>query len=265
MNYIYLITVVLSILATARCQNVSDCHTKDLAKSLVIITPQFPTVYCTGTLLNSKFVLTAAHCILKTTMYIYAGLGEHSTDEANLVKSEMEEFHIHSRFERGSLINDVAIIALKTEIEESELIQYVHFRISAQSAHEWDSCKEDAFVMGLIQVNDSSTSGTIYCSMATVYSGEECENIFKKGKFEKDFCVTLDYEDLACVGDSGGPVFCGDSQVGLISWGGCASAMLCKAWGMPTRNSKFVGLGIGKRFVWSLHAKFYLSCQQARR
>ncbi|VEN41100.1 unnamed protein product [Callosobruchus maculatus] len=249
MNYIYFITLTFSILQSTRCQNLSECHTKDLAKSLVIITPKFPAVFCTGTLLNSKYALTAAHCILKTTMYVYAGLGENSAEEAKLVKSEVEGYHIHSRYERGKMLNDIAILVLSSHIEESDLIQYVHFRISSAHAYEWSSCKEDAFVMGLLQVNESSTSGTIYCSTATVYSGDECKQFFTKGNFERDFCVTLDHRDLACVGDSGGPVFCGDSQVGLISWGGCVSAMLCKVWGMPTRDSKFVGLGIGKRLL----------------
>ncbi|CAH1995604.1 unnamed protein product [Acanthoscelides obtectus] len=245
--FYHLIIFISSAFIRAKSQNTTECHNTDLGKSLVIITPQFPAVFCTGTLLNGKYVLTAAHCLLRTRLYVYAGLGEDSTNEEQMVKSEVQDYHVHSGYNRITMVNDVAVVHLKTHIDESDSIKYVHFRISTIPAYEWDSCKDGAFVMGLMQANASSTSGAIYCSSATVYPGTECAEVYKKGRFERDMCVLLDFRDLGCVGEPGGPVFCGDAQIGLISWGGCASGMLCKVWGMPTQKSKNVGLGVGKR------------------
>ncbi|CAH1995605.1 unnamed protein product [Acanthoscelides obtectus] len=99
--FYHLIIFISSAFIRAKSQNTTECHNTDLGKSLVIITPQFPAVFCTGTLLNGKYVLTAAHCLLRTRLYVYAGLGEDSTNEEQMVKSEVQDYHVHSGLGAG--------------------------------------------------------------------------------------------------------------------------------------------------------------------
>lgn len=83
-----------------------------------------PHIGCAGSLINDRFVLTAAHCVYNQTVdKVDVKLGVHTlTDVRDKPREPVSEIFVHPKFESASFKNDVALIKLATPVTFSPFV-----------------------------------------------------------------------------------------------------------------------------------------------
>eukprot|EP00096_Caligus_rogercresseyi_P010124 TRINITY_DN357_c0_g1_i1.p1 TRINITY_DN357_c0_g1~~TRINITY_DN357_c0_g1_i1.p1 ORF type:complete len:495 (-),score=78.68 TRINITY_DN357_c0_g1_i1:341-1708(-) len=189
--------------------------------------------FCGGSLIDSKHILTAAHCVAHMTKsdvrHLRVHLGEHdirSDYEIGNVKMRVQRIIRHKRFSASTLHNDVAILTLREPVYYSDAIQPICLATDNSVKYEgdtvtvagWGTIREGGRQARVIQKVDVSVWRNSVC--AASYGSRA------PGGIEPHMlCASRQGKD-SCSGDSGGPLFiCQGSctQIGIVSWGiGCA-------------------------------------------
>uniref|UniRef100_A0A452SLQ6 Peptidase S1 domain-containing protein n=1 Tax=Ursus americanus TaxID=9643 RepID=A0A452SLQ6_URSAM len=182
---------------------------------------------CGGSLIASRWVLTAAHCIIGHEEYTVR-LGDthsHSHSKTTLVVP-VEDIVCHRFYDAKTLRHDIALVLLSFSVNYSSYIQPVCLPERAFHVESGTEC----WVAGWgrlagVSVHLQETKQLILhykkCNQILLTRLGSLRNLVKKGML----CGYQDGKSL-CKGDSGGPLVCELNatwvQVGIVSWGiGC--------------------------------------------
>ncbi|KAH8250613.1 hypothetical protein KR038_002464 [Drosophila bunnanda] len=219
---------------------------------------------CGGSLIASRYVLTAAHCVnsdKNTPTFVRLGTVNIEEPTADYQDINVVNLHIHPDYVSSSKYNDIAILELAEDAHETEYI--------------WPAClytdtadpplDSKLFVAGwgVLNVTNRARSKILLRASLNLVQVDKCNASFaeqlstiralKRGIIDSLLCAA-DSKQLkdACQGDSGGPLIqevnIEDgiySVMGVISSGlGCAT----KTPGLYTRVSSFLSYIEG--IVW---------------
>jgi len=186
----------------------------------------FDGYFCGGSIISSKYILTAAHCADGVSHHEVV-IGAHEIrDPANHIIDAYSPT-VHPDWDSYNLANDLAILKLDTEIDFS-----TEPNVGPNCLAEYgDHTGEMALVSGWGRDSDSSSGISEilrYVDDRRVLSQAECENYW--GNLN-DGVVCIDTTDGggSCNGDSGGPLSIPGAQyeqIGIVSFGstlGCES------------------------------------------
>ncbi|XP_071762212.2 granzyme B-like [Centroberyx gerrardi] len=178
---------------------------------------------CGGFLVSEEFVVTAAHCDLKTNAKMSVVLGTHNLKRVNKKTMRYNVMkYKHPCYEDTEYGNDIMLLKLSRKAKLSETIKTIQLPsqdeiIKANTkciVAGWGYIKTGGTAVDNLRVVDVSTIDLDVCQEAwNQISGGPFTlpaNIICAGGYEtnKGFCQ----------GDSGGPLVCNGTAVGIVSF-----------------------------------------------
>ena len=182
---------------------------------------------CGGSLINDRFILTAAHCLnskpLPAKMVIT--LGSLTTeDRFSRTNLKVESVHVHPQYNKVGEVNDIALIKLKKPVIFNETIRPICLPSFTG--------QDNLFVVGwgLSSNGFDPATGEVQLQEVNVLSEVEvsevdihtCKAQYTNVDILKDICAG-GRSGGTCLGDSGGPLSTRKEghvyQVGVTSFG----------------------------------------------
>nr|XP_023024378.1 venom serine protease-like [Leptinotarsa decemlineata] len=191
-------------------------------------------VFCSGSIISNRYVITAAHCLLhvkRENLGILVGDRSISTgfDTVATYLYKVSAWEMHPNFNSESLVNDIALLRTTQDIRFNQYVSPVclPFRYTSSSF-----LGETLTAAGWGQVSFTGPESNVLSKVdLKVISNERCtQENYGKDITGGQICTFTPRKDV-CQSDSGGPLFWMDTStrrlqlVGVISYGlGCATA-----------------------------------------
>ncbi|XP_073699757.1 granzyme G-like [Garra rufa] len=171
---------------------------------------------CGGFLISGRFVMTAAHCRKKNEK-LTAVVGAHELHKINegSVRIGVKSYHKHPDFNNSTYQNDIMLLRLEKEVEQNEKVM----RISIPTQDEDNKADSACSVAGWGKLSlNGKKSKRLMEADVKIMKNTECKNKWQY-KFSASQMMCVYGHGGSCEGDSGGPLVCGDTAVGITSFG----------------------------------------------
>ena len=179
--------------------------------------------FCGGTVLDSKTILTAAHCDVSTSNYIMVGNVNRNQGQ-NIQVANV----INNNWNQQTMDNDIAILKLSTPLTLGGDVQAICLPSDNFAPADGAPCWVSGW--GTLQSGAQTLPTDLQWVSVPVVSQSSCNNAYSNGITDNMICAGLSTGGKdSCQGDSGGPFVCMEEGkpviTGVVSFGiGCALA-----------------------------------------
>ncbi|XP_065161059.1 trypsin-1-like [Atheta coriaria] len=209
---------------------VNGTHAKRGEIPYIVSIRRFNRHSCGGSILDARHVLTAAHCVFDRAveeLQVQYGVLDIGDGDSNVINVTNTVTHSEYFQDYGN-INDIAIITLEEDIVFSDMAQPTvlpeAFAPTPAGAHS---------ILAGWGLNGTGGARQQHLQRVdlVIYSDDDCEEAHPFRTFrEYHICSGVPEGGKGqCNGDSGGPLYAGGVQVGIVSW----SVKPCTIQGYP--------------------------------
>uniref|UniRef100_A0A8C1JN42 trypsin n=1 Tax=Cyprinus carpio TaxID=7962 RepID=A0A8C1JN42_CYPCA len=240
-SLIVFIMIVISLLLPMTCI-VNGREAKPHSRPYMVSVQSKKSHICSGFLISDRFVMTAAHC-RENFQVLTVVLGAHDLQKnnENSVRFTVESYHQHPDYTMGYYHNNILLLKVTNYIFGLQLEKYVqlnnNFKWISIPAEEGNI--EAGSVCSVAGWRSLETNGRSSCHLmetnVKVMNNMECERKWGKKYFSTSQMMCVHGDGGSCDGDSGGPLVCGDTAVGVTSFG---DPDLCNSLKLPEVYTK---------------------------
>ncbi|GAB6024238.1 hypothetical protein CHUAL_008933 [Chamberlinius hualienensis] len=205
--------------------------------------------YCSGTLINDRYVLTAAHCLHRKLSRLFTVvINDHNINgSSSEISFKVEKIIINPNFDPITFDYDIALILLTKSVVLGPQLRPICLPTTKQRLNYTETLATIVGWGDVIEGADEYKSSVNQLNklQISIVSNEECKLAAGLKSYlisSRMMCAgNIRGGQDACQGDSGGPLLVKSKgkwlQIGIISWGvGCARP---NYYGVYTRLSEF--------------------------
>ncbi|XP_037401023.1 granzyme-like protein 1 [Pygocentrus nattereri] len=170
---------------------------------------------CGGILVSKRFVLTAAHC-RKKKKHITAVLGAHdlSDKKDGSIRMKVKKYYRHLKYNAETHDNDIMLVKLCGKAKKSKTVNW----ISIPKTNEDIKANTVCSLAGWGGAGSSNhVSERLMETNITIVDETECNKVWENRLTPRMMCAL--HPGGSCKGDSGDPLVCGDTAVGIAAFG----------------------------------------------
>ncbi|XP_026112416.1 granzyme B(G,H)-like isoform X1 [Carassius auratus] len=171
---------------------------------------------CGGCLISNNYVMTAAHC-RNNAPVVTVVLGAHDLKKSeNSFRYTVDSYHQHPNYTKGSFVNDILLLKLEKNVQLNDNIKWISIPEEGSIIEAGSVCSVAGW--GSLEAKGNKSDHLMETDVK-VMNNTECEHKWGKKYFSTSQMMCVYGKGGSCDGDSGGPLVCGNTAVGVTSFG----------------------------------------------